>query len=1084
MSAKIPADMSTATQHPIERAASLTAEQPILAIDFALRAFGDTRGHRSGPETDHYLDILGAAILRASTTTRQRGERPFDRIFADARCDVHASAALLRLLVLDDDAFTDQQLRGRAFVLLDRHVGPRLYSRLNLTAGSQTFEKRDALSSATEQHEAALLTHVDSLHSLAAIPAFRQHLLKLFKDQHTQLAIVPFLPAGVTQQLLSELLAAADACVHADDDHLLLEVERATRLLDAADAEQFALPTSYCESLLGTLQSRLRTLLTVHVRERGLADPAEVRVSMRPKTYPLRQQGAQITLRVELTNSGTGHATEVGLTVEDQQHVHLDQPAVELGRLPPGSRQVELHGHVKSSGEGDALLARVTWRNSDGSRDETEEILELAAQTRDVPWRELEFAKPYSLDPVKDASHFAGRGLTLRELAKIVLGSEPGNLTIDGQKRVGKTSLAYALRDNVEKVRPGIYTFIFLECGDFNMNTAQDTLARLGTRLCEIVRSEEPVARDIDIPDLTRGLAPLTDFFEEVARRLPDRRFIVVLDEFDAMPHRDIYDLGPIGSTFFHTLRSLGGKANIAFALIGSERMVPVLTAQEQQLNKFRRVQLDYFQESQLEDYAQLVREPVKDWLDIDDGAIRQLFEDSAGNPYITKAVCITLFDRAVAARDSDIRMEDVQAATTAAIPQLGARAFAHFWDDGISGEPEQQQLVSLTRRRVLLGLASCLRAGAPLTEQALVDAAVAFGVHAADAPEVLRSFRERRVLLQVSDGTLRCRVPLFARWLADEGVHDIVATFGDDDAIIARTRAEERARIQLADVQPLADRWGTYRGVSMHVDRIREWLRQFGAPTEQRLMLSLLDGVRFYGGDQLRVQLRALHSYVLRDLADTYGYQYTFKGRQQVRTDLIVTALDDGGSGATGLLRPYRDENRIAKAMVVPSGEVPAALAAAKAPVGALLILEDFIGTGKTAEHRLRRLHKAFYDAGAIPKDLPVYILVITGFDEAAERMRAALARLGWDAHVHVANPLDDGDRCFSESSRAFPQEPARLAARALALERGQRLVPAQPLGHDDTESLIVFESRCPNNTLPILWADSDTWTPLFPRH
>jgi hypothetical protein len=83
-----------------------------------------------------------------------------------------------------------------------------------------------------------------------------------------------------------------------------------------------------------------------------------------------------------------------------------------------------------------------------------------------------------------------------------------------------------------------------------------------------------------------------------------------------------------------------------------------------------------------------------------------------------------------------------------------------------------------------------------------------------------------------------------------------------------------------------------------------------------------------------------------------------------------------------------------------------------------------------------------------------------------------------------HLANPLDDGDRCFSESSRVFPQEPERLAARALALERGKRLVPAQPLGHEDTESLIVFGSRCPNNTLLILWADSATWTPLFPRH
>jgi hypothetical protein len=93
----------TTPPHPIEHAAALQREQPLLAVDTALRAFGDTRGHRSGPETDHYLDILGSAILLASGVTRERGERPFDRVFADSRADGLATAVLLRLLVLDDD---------------------------------------------------------------------------------------------------------------------------------------------------------------------------------------------------------------------------------------------------------------------------------------------------------------------------------------------------------------------------------------------------------------------------------------------------------------------------------------------------------------------------------------------------------------------------------------------------------------------------------------------------------------------------------------------------------------------------------------------------------------------------------------------------------------------------------------------------------------------------------------------------------------------------------------------------------------------------------------------------------------------
>jgi hypothetical protein len=152
--------------------------------------------------------------------------------------------------------------------MLDRRVGPKLYGRLGLSQNSQTFEKHDALRAAVEQQETALLSHIDSLGSLTALAAFRQHLFQLFKDQLTQLAIAPFLPTGFTQQALSELLSATEACAQVDDEHLLQEVERAIQLFDSVDADVVALPTSYAQSFLGALQARLRMLVAQHVRER------------------------------------------------------------------------------------------------------------------------------------------------------------------------------------------------------------------------------------------------------------------------------------------------------------------------------------------------------------------------------------------------------------------------------------------------------------------------------------------------------------------------------------------------------------------------------------------------------------------------------------------------------------------------------------------------------------------------------------------------------------------------------------------------------------------------------------------------
>jgi len=52
--------------HPIDRALALLSEQPLVAADHALHALAITRAHRSEAETDHYLDVLGEAVCRAS----------------------------------------------------------------------------------------------------------------------------------------------------------------------------------------------------------------------------------------------------------------------------------------------------------------------------------------------------------------------------------------------------------------------------------------------------------------------------------------------------------------------------------------------------------------------------------------------------------------------------------------------------------------------------------------------------------------------------------------------------------------------------------------------------------------------------------------------------------------------------------------------------------------------------------------------------------------------------------------------------------------------------------------------------------
>jgi hypothetical protein len=132
------------SEHPIERAESAIATEPLLAVDIALLAFGQTRGHRSTWETNHYYDVLGRAVCRASGLSSPPKGEGFRLMLNEPICHGLACAALLRLLALDEEALEGEGLRGTV-PLFDRVAGTRLYGALSISKKSQTYEKTEAL---------------------------------------------------------------------------------------------------------------------------------------------------------------------------------------------------------------------------------------------------------------------------------------------------------------------------------------------------------------------------------------------------------------------------------------------------------------------------------------------------------------------------------------------------------------------------------------------------------------------------------------------------------------------------------------------------------------------------------------------------------------------------------------------------------------------------------------------------------------------------------------------------------------------------------------------------------------------------
>ena len=94
-------------------------------------------------------------------------------------------------------------------------------------------------------------------------------------------------------------------------------------------------------------------------------------------------------------------------------------------------------------------------------------------------------------------------------------------------------------------------------------------------------------------------------------------------------------------------------------------------------------------------------------------------------------------------------------------------------------------------------------------------------------------------------------------------------------------------------------------------------------------------------------------------------------------------------------------------------------------------------------------------------------------------------LAKLNLPITVHICQPLDSSYHCFNENSHIFPDPQERLQAQKIAMEFGNQLVKDNPLGFGNCQSTVVFTDSCPNDNLPILWAESDKlhWHPLFKR-
>jgi len=1059
----------------INKAQAELRVRPLVALDLALETLAELGQKQQLQKLPESLSLFYSAALASKgvdlTTLHDVEEAFFDRGL-DHQTQRFISICLLRLLDCNAYCFEDGRFRIKVFEMFDRVLCDDLYKLLHIKKRDQTYEKQSKLEGIVSEVESELSQYLETIHSLKVLSGFKHGFMQRLNKQLNSAIITPFIPRELLGARLDSLFTGIDEYLTDRNSTKSVQLFQAAKsTLDSYASEAKAFGTKYSREYLGGLAERLSSLITVDFNENPVSKPAQLHVEKMEKKYPLHASAKELLISFIIKNEGPGYSFDTSLRIIDAGNITFGTLERYLGHLKPGYMVMELPGRVTYASESPKFSIALDWTNYDGSTAHVETTLQLEGQRTDIDWDILAKEDPYSLDPVTSESDFVGRSEILSRLVARAQGKKIGSCYVHGQKRVGKTSIVKILANKLKSEHLSNYHVVYLDGGDYIYPDAPTTVANLGRMLCEAVRTADTRLRDLTLPSFVGAITPLAEFLNTVHNIAPDLRVLFILDEFDELP-AELYKPGPLGDSFFLTLRSISGKDPFGFLLVGGEKIRHIISYQGEKLNKFDVVSVDYFdKEKYWYDFQSLVRKPVEKWFEVSDDALAVLYDETSGHPYFTKLICGHLFELMLARRDCHVTSKEVMEATKSALRGTASNSFKHFWDDDIVSE--QREMISVDRRKTLLALTEATRENTVARKADILKHSRAYDTTEIAVENSLRDFVSREVLI-LTDDRYETKVRFFGEWLPESGIAEIIATLPYSDPVETKKKQENELTISPKEVMDLSEKWGEYRGRTITEDRIRAWLAQFGSLENQRLMFHLLQGITFYKGDVIRSKMKEAYGIVVR------GLLHRIESRRKSR-DILVSYLDQIGKSGSQYAKLFAEENEIYYENVVERGKLSVALTSGKS-IKAVVFVDDFVGTGNAACDYFEKLA---VDCGQVLRSggIKAYFVVLCGFQTAMSKVEEKLQQLELPITIHVCDPLDDSAHCFSETSYVFTDVIARQKAKDIALTFGLRLQKSMPLGYGNCEAVVVFADSCPNDSLPILWDRSANWTPLFER-
>lgn len=987
------------------------------------------------------------------------------------------AACLLRLLCHRERAiWEDTDLRNKTFSFFDEQLFD-IYRSLKIGEKTKSHEKLSYLKNLEQNMLSEFKSIESSFTGLKAATDYRQNIMKALKKPANRIFLCSFIDASlISEGRLKELFDSLRAYGEASGVARMEKFHTVDTTFSTYIQDVKQCPSEFSSSCLEGVFGKIQNLIRNDFDKSDIIKPAMVKLLHTNRKYPFHKKNQQVELKLVLRNEGLGHAFNVRIEVMDSDGLISDFNQVIESEMKVESFNVVLPVLVLPDKiEGYNLLIRWSWENYDKSSINEEEIFEFESQKEDINWDELKFRSPYSLQAVATEKDLVGRKELVANIYANLVSDTIGSAMIFGQKRVGKTSIAKALNNKLQKEKKFIP--VFIKVGDLDKTSPQNFIKTLGDEIVEETLEHKELSK-IGRAAFDEVLSPpLAKHFKRIKRAASELKFIIIIDEFDEIPS-ELYRYTDIGSTFFHNIRSLSQEGNqIGFILVGGENM-QIIRQSTDRLNLFSPFQVDYFdKEKFFGDFKELIRHPVQNILEFSDESIDEIYKLTEGNPFFTKFVCDKLFKQACERKDSYISIDEAKEAITNSIESLDTINVNHFWIDGIwEDQSEKRDQIQTQRRKFLIAYAEVKRRNnGRVSRQEILESKILSNI-AVDT--MIENFFTRGILLE-EEGYFRLKPKLFDEWLIQRGSQLLTSSFSDKAAIEELRSKEDKAYVSDKEIIKLTKSWDLYRSKEVTPTHVRGWLNQFTDNIERRLMFRLLENITFYSDAKIREKLKIIHSNVRKNIV------FSIKDDERRTREILLSSFDKPIKSSSSYSRMYASENNIISTNAASLETISETLNRDKdMRISTLVFIDDIIASGGSIIDGIKKLNQLCGEVIAA-RNIKVVIAAVCGLESGKENIEKMKSEVSFKFEIYTCDTLNDSDRCFADKSSFFEDASEKRKAKEIARKYGIKLQKRQPLGFDEGQLLVVFFDTCPNNSLPILWYSSEaSWIPLFRRH